>query len=360
MQNRAQFRRQSINTLLLREEPNMKNLMLLGAVGLAILCLLCLWCRAPAIEDGVRGAALACAEDVGLDAGMMAVSGRDVTLTGSVTSEALSHHLIGCIAEFPGTRSIDNRLEFLAAGALGFLTHYGDITISGVVPSDELKAAIIDEATALWGAGNVTDKTDVDPGRTIGGWSDDDFATFLATLRHSRRDLNIELSDGRAIVAGTVLSELARVRVLGGAVALLPGFEVVDRLTVREPATLRESLQLQLDALLQGKTVEFEIDSANLTPNGRRVLDEVIVILRDNAVRIEISGHTDSTGPIDHNIELSQRRAEAVQRYFIAKGLDVNRFEALGYGPTRPIASNETAEGQQSNRRTEFHALEEN
>jgi OOP family OmpA-OmpF porin len=338
----------------------MKSLMLLGVIGLAMLCLLCPWCRAPAIEDDVRGAALACAEEVGLDPGLVTVSGRDVTLTGSVASEALSHHLMNCIAAFPGTRTINNQLAFLAAGALGFLTHYGDITISGVVPTEEAKAAIIGEAVALWGADNVADETEVDPGRTIGGWSNDDFATFLATLRHSRRDLDIELNGGQAIVGGTVLSELARVRVLGGAVALLPGFEVVDRLTVREPETLRESLQAKLDALLQGKTVEFEVDSANLSPNGRKVLDEVIVILRDNAVRVEISGHTDATGPMDHNIELSRRRAEAVERYFVAKGLDADRFEVLGYGPARPIASNETAEGQQSNRRTEFHALKEN
>jgi OOP family OmpA-OmpF porin len=337
----------------------MKNLVLLGVVGLAILFLLCPWFRAPAIEDDVRDAALVCAEEVGLDAALIAVAGRDVTLTGSVTSEALSHHLMNCIAAFPGTRSIDNQLEFMVAGALGFLTRYGEITISGVVPSEESKAAIIEEAVALWGVENVIDKTEVDSGRTIGGWSDDDFATFLATLRHSRRDLDIELSGGQAIIGGTVLSELARARVLGGAVALLPDFKVADRLTVREPATLRETLQAQLDALLQGKTVEFEVGSANLTPNGRKVLDELIVILRDNAVRVEISGHTDSTGPMDHNIELSRRRAETVERYFIAKGLDADRFEVLGYGPTRPIASNETVEGQQSNRRTEFHALKE-
>jgi OOP family OmpA-OmpF porin len=248
----------------------------------------------------------------------------------------------------------------LVAGALGFRTHYGDITISGVVPTTEAKAAIVDEAVALWGTGNVTDAIEVDPGRTLGGWSDDDFASFLAALRHSRRDLDIELSGGRAIVGGTVLSNLARIRVLGGAVALLPGFEVVDRLTVREPTTVRETLQAHLDNLLDGRVVEFETDSANLAPNGRQVLDGVIGILRENPGRVEISGHTDATGPIDHNLELSQRRAEAVERYFIAKGFDADRFDIVGYGPTRPIASNATPEGQQLNRRTEFHALKEN
>jgi OOP family OmpA-OmpF porin len=338
----------------------MNRLMILGVTGLVLLCVLCPFCRAPVIEDHVRGAAVACAEEVGLDPGLVSVSGRDVTLAGSLSSEALSHHLTSCIAAFPGTRSINNQLEVLVAGALGFRTHYGDITISGVVPTAEAQVSIVEEAVALWGTDSVTDAIEVDPGRTIGGWSDDDFASFLAALRHSRRDLDIELSGGQAIVGGTVLSNLARIRVLGGAVALLPGFEVVDRLTVREPATLRETLQAHLDNLLDGRVVEFETDSANLTPGGRQVLDGVITILRENPGRVEISGHTDATGPIDHNLELSQRRAEAVERYFIAKGLDADRFEAVGYGPTRPIASNAVPEGQQMNRRTEFHALKEN
>ena len=338
----------------------MNRLTIIGVVALVLLCVLCLLWRAPAIEEDVRSAALACADQIGLPPEMVSVTGRDVTLSGGVASESLSHHLVSCIAAFPGTRSIDNRLEVLVAGALGFRTSYGDITISGVVPTAEARAALIDEAVALWGADNVTDATEVDAGRTIGGWSDDDFASFLAALHHSRRDLDIELSGGEAIVGGTVLSNLARIRVLGGAVALLPGFEVVDRLTVREPATLRETLQAYLDNLLDGKVVEFETDSANLAPKGRQVLDDVVAILRENPGRVEISGHTDGTGPIDHNLELSQRRAEAVERYFVAKGLDADRFEVVGYGPTRPIASNSTPEGQQMNRRTEFHALKEN
>ena len=204
----------------------MNRLTILGVIGLVLLCVLCTFCRAPAIEEDVRAAALACAEEVGLDPGLVAVSGRDVTLTGTLASEALSHHLTNCIAAFPGTRLINNQLQVLVAGALGFQTHYGDVTISGVVPTAEAQTAIIDIAVALWGADNVADAIEVDPGRTIGGWSDDGFALFLAALHHSRRDLDIELTGGQAIVGGTVLSGLAKGRVLGGAAATLLEFEI--------------------------------------------------------------------------------------------------------------------------------------
>jgi OOP family OmpA-OmpF porin len=338
----------------------MKGLLLLGVIGLVILCLLCPSCRAPAIEQGVRDAALACSAEVGIDPGVISVSGRDVTLAGWIPSEALHAHLLSCVAAFPGTRAIDDQLQIQTHGALGFRTHYDDITLSGVVPTRADRASLLAKASDLWGDANVTDALEVDPGRTIGGWSDDGFTRFLAALRHSRRDLDIELGRGQAVVAGTVLSELARVRVLGGAVVLLPGFEVVDRLTVREPSTPREILQARLDGLLQGKTVEFAVDSADLTDQGRAVLGDVIGILRRTPGRIEISGHTDSTGEAAHNLELSVQRAHAVAAYLAANGIAADRLVSTGYGAQHPIATNTTAEGQQMNRRTEFHALKEN
>jgi OOP family OmpA-OmpF porin len=338
----------------------MKGLLLLGLIGLVILCLLCPSCRAPAIEQDVRNAALVCSAEMGLDPGIISVSGRDVALSGWVPSEDLHAHLLSCIAAFPGTRAVDDQLQVQTPGALGFRTHYDDITLSGVVPTQADHDSLLATASDLWGEPNVTNALEVDPGRTIGGWSEDGFARFMAALRHSRRDLDIELIGGQAVVAGTVLSELAKIRVLGGAVVLLPGFEVVDRLAVREPSTSREILQARLDGMLQGETVEFATDSAELTDQGKAVLGDVIGILKRNPGRIEISGHTDATGETAHNLELSKLRATAVAGYLSANGIDTDRLVSVGYGSQHPIASNETAEGQQMNRRTEFHALKEN
>ena len=85
----------------------MKGLLLVGVIGLVILCLLCPSCRAPAIEENVLAAASACADEVGLDADIISVAGRDVTLSGGIESEELRAHLLSCIAAFPGTRTIN-------------------------------------------------------------------------------------------------------------------------------------------------------------------------------------------------------------------------------------------------------------
>ena len=107
---------------------------------------------------------------------------------------------------------------------------------------------------------------------------------------------------------------------------------------------------------LQG--VEFDVDQSTLRPGSLTTLDQVAASLRNwPAVNVEIQGHTSEPGTETHNMDLSQRRAEAVRAYFIAGGIDGARLMATGYGQTRFIADNSTAEGRQENRRVELHEI---
>jgi OOP family OmpA-OmpF porin len=74
-------------------------------------------------------------------------------------------------------------------------------------------------------------------------------------------------------------------------------------------------------------------------------------------VRIEISGHTDSTGVRTRNIALSQARAQAVRAYLASQGVTPDRMVAKGYGPDRPVATNKTPAGRQQNRRVELNLI---
>lgn len=76
-------------------------------------------------------------------------------------------------------------------------------------------------------------------------------------------------------------------------------------------------------------------------------------------MKVEIGGHTDSLGPDEYNQLLSQRRAEAVKKYLERLGVNAERIKAVGYGESRPVASNETQEGRRLNRRTEFTILQQ-
>ncbi|MEN8233863.1 MAG: OmpA family protein [Actinomycetota bacterium] len=145
----------------------------------------------------------------------------------------------------------------------------------------------------------------------------------------------------------------------------LAGFDVTDGVLdppKPPPATKQEVEELErtLSELIEGKVVEFEFNSDELTDVGKALLNEIIIALREFPnVPVEIGGHADAQGSAKRNLELSRRRAEAVVVYFVSLGEDPARFVAIGYGDTLPIADNSTEEGRAKNRRIEFVAIDE-
>jgi outer membrane protein OmpA-like peptidoglycan-associated protein len=84
----------------------------------------------------------------------------------------------------------------------------------------------------------------------------------------------------------------------------------------------------------------------------------VVKLLEENpAIEIEMSAHTDSYGSDDYNFKLSDNRARSVMEYILSKGIAPSRIISHGYGENMPVATNETDEGRQLNRRVEFKIL---
>ena len=103
------------------------------------------------------------------------------------------------------------------------------------------------------------------------------------------------------------------------------------------------------------RSVDFEFNSTQLTVPAQHTLNEVAAALQTQPeLNVEVQGHTDSIGTDSYNLGLSQRRAEAVKAYLISRGLSAAVLTAKGFGKTKPIASNETAEGRAQNRRVAF------
>jgi OOP family OmpA-OmpF porin len=106
------------------------------------------------------------------------------------------------------------------------------------------------------------------------------------------------------------------------------------------------------------RSINFQLNSDRLTVPSQQTLDEVAqALIAQPELEVEIDGYTDSTGSAAYNLRLSQRRAEAVKNYLVAKGVKAQALTAKGYGASRPIASNKTAEGRAQNRRVEFVVL---
>ena len=122
--------------------------------------------------------------------------------------------------------------------------------------------------------------------------------------------------------------------------------------------------KITLEKIEKGKgivvdNIYFEIDEAYLKKESLNILDTIIDGLKRNKnVKLEVRGHTDSTGPRDHNMRLSGRRADAVVEYMVKNGISPERIKGKGFGPDKPIAANTTEDGRRKNRRTEFFVVE--
>jgi outer membrane protein OmpA-like peptidoglycan-associated protein len=100
--------------------------------------------------------------------------------------------------------------------------------------------------------------------------------------------------------------------------------------------------------------VLFDVNQATLTPGAMNNLSTLVTFLKEHPDRhVTIEGYTDSAGSEAYNLELSQRRAEAVRNFLLQSGIEASRLTATGYGEASPIAPNTTAAGRLQNRRVE-------
>ncbi|GFD74460.1 membrane protein [Tenacibaculum sp. KUL113] len=127
--------------------------------------------------------------------------------------------------------------------------------------------------------------------------------------------------------------------------------EIEEALPGAEVERVGEGIKLTLGE----NAVRFATNKATLTTTAKANLDKLVPVFKDYGdTNIVIYGYTDSTGRVEYNQTLSEKRANSVKSYLASKGLKNSRFETKGLGVKDPIAANDTAEGRSKNRRVEF------
>lgn len=126
--------------------------------------------------------------------------------------------------------------------------------------------------------------------------------------------------------------------------------------TTNRTVTMRK---LQVGSVSILRNIYFDFDKATFTTEAYPELNKLLSMMQQNtSLSVEIGGHTDAYGTKEVNMRLSKRRAEAVKDYLVKKGIDSRRITAVGYGKSRPLASNDDEEeGRELNRRVEFKVL---
>jgi outer membrane protein OmpA-like peptidoglycan-associated protein len=165
------------------------------------------------------------------------------------------------------------------------------------------------------------------------------------------------------LITGDDAKERRERALIGAGVGALAGGSVGYYMDVQE-AKLREQLQgtgVSVTRMGENITlnmpgnVTFKTDSYDLNASFFKVLDSVGLVLKEyNKTIVEVAGHTDSTGAAEYNQALSERRAQTVATYLSSKGVMDQRIITVGAGETRPVATNDTPEGRQLNRRVEL------
>ncbi len=108
------------------------------------------------------------------------------------------------------------------------------------------------------------------------------------------------------------------------------------------------------------ENVYFDTGKSTLKPTSNAALNNLVEILKiKNTMVVEIQGHTDDVGKLEENMTLSQARADAVKKYLVSKGIEDARITSKGYGPTKPIAQNNSEAGKAKNRRTSLKVIKE-
>lgn len=117
----------------------------------------------------------------------------------------------------------------------------------------------------------------------------------------------------------------------------------------RNGCPIKDEVVLTIDRL------GFGFDSYNLDGESRRALDRAVSVIKSHSeVKMDIVGHTDSTGPEAYNQTLSEKRANAAREYLVSKGVDGDQLRAVGRGESNPVADNDTDDGRARNRRVEL------
>lgn len=150
---------------------------------------------------------------------------------------------------------------------------------------------------------------------------------------------------------------------IGAAVGALAGGAIGNYMDEQERALRAQTAGSGIEVQRQGDNillnlpegVTFDVGRATIKPQFYGALDAVAsTLLQYDRTRIEVEGHTDSTGSAAMNQQLSENRAMAVTSHLASRGVPRDRMYAIGYGKMRPIADNSTAEGRARNRRVEI------
>lgn len=299
----------------------------------ALLALLVLVFSGQSIEDKLTTASNSALSKAGLGSVGVSFDGRDGTLTG--VPQGRENEARKAVEEVDGVRVV----ELGTAGNLDLELDGESIVVSGAVPDEATRKAVIEAAEAKAGGRKVVDELTVTDGALLPGNVEmvgplvESMAPDQAGKRHLTWD-----NDGVKLT-GEVPDEAARTAVGDNVATALPGIAVDNQLESAGPT--KEELQAEIDAYLAANPIKFEKGSAELTSEGQAIVEHVAGLLKPAPdVKLSVEGNVgrpaNQTTSSPYQQRLSEDRANSVKDALVAQGIAADRITAKGFGIEGP------------------------
>ena len=179
------------------------------------------------------------------------------------------------------------------------------------------------------------------------------WGTALGTAAGAATGALVDKNHGRGALIGAAAGAA-----VGGGVGYYLDTQEAELRAELESTGVRVVRDSDSIRLVMPGNITFQSDSADINSGFYPTLNSVAKVLKKYSnSTVMVMGYTDSTGSVDYNQALSQRRAQSVASYLIGQGVKSSRFEVMGMGISNPIASNSTAAGRQQNRRVEIKII---
>ena len=229
------------------------------------------------------------------------------------------------------------------------------IHLAGYAPSSKVRGDILDTAQRKFGKVEIVDDLVYASGQPD-GFVDAASVALQAVARLGGG--HAEIVDNDVRITGSAWYPSAAEELVSATEEALPkGFKATMNVVTRQdgqPVAAVRCRDLLQDVLQRGR-IEFVAGKAEITGDSFGLLDRVAAtIARCPDTRVEVAAHTDSAGSSARNRDLTQSRAEAIVDYLVDAGVKRERLTAIGYGESKPVADNGSAEGKAANRRVEF------
>jgi len=242
----------------------------------------------------------------------------------------------------------------LTLAPLSILRNGNDFTLTGELPDLATKDSLLSSLKGVLGSGvNLIDKLTIKSGVTA-----PDLAGIAPEFTASAdiSDFGFNLLGNTLTLTGTAPSEEVKAGVEGAAKAAWPNVQIVNNITVKGAVAAGSCGNLQADitsALAQ--PIAYGTDGSTLTAEAKTELTAVANAIKACPdARVTVVGHTDNTGNDAVNVPLSNSRAQSVADYLVSQGVPAASVASQGEGSSKPVASNDTADGRAQNRRTEI------